>query len=77
MTRTMIEERIHATKHALKLLLLIERMTRRIPYLLKKAKLLNALAQSGTSDYVTVQEKLADDWIRLSDHSFLCNRQLT
>ena len=51
----------------------IDRMTRRILFV-KEGKIIErTLAQSETSDYVvTVQEKLADDWIRrLSDHSFL------
>ena len=51
----------------------IDRMTRRILFVKEGQIIERTLAQSETSDYVvTVQEKLADDWIRrLSDYSFL------
>ena len=51
----------------------IDRMTRRILFVKEGQIIERTLAQNETSDYVvTVQEKLADDWIRrLSAHSFL------
>ncbi len=56
----------HATKQYVKALFLMRADDSPKFYSLKKGQIIErTLAQSGTSDYVvTVQEKLADDWIR-------------